>query len=1157
MTCERCGADNRAGRKFCSQCGAPLALSCPSCGAPNEPGEKFCGECGAQLAATASEISAGHAQPRTAERRLVSVLFADLVGFTTLSEVRDPEEVRELLTRYFEAARDVVARYGGEVEKFIGDAVMAVWGAPVAHEDDAERAVRAGLELVDAVAALGTQVGAPDLRLRAGVLTGEAAVTVGAQGQGMVAGDLVNTAARLQAAAAPGTVLAGEATYLAANKGIAFEDAGAHAVKGKELPVNAWRARGAVAGAGGFRRRDALEAPFVGRDEELRLLKDMVHATARETRLRLVSVTGIGGIGKSRLAWELFKYIDGVKDAIYWHEGRCPAYGEGVTFWALGEMVRMRARISETEDAAASRQKLAAALDDYVADDGERRWIEPRLSHLLGLGERPSGERDELFAAWRTFFERVSERGPTVMVFEDLQWADPGLIDFIEHTLEWGRAHPILIVTLARPELLDRRPTWGAGQRNLVSVHLEPLGEEAMRKLLGGLAHALPDHLAEHIIERSEGVPLYAIEMVRMLIDQGRLVAEDGAYRVKGQLAALEVPDSLQSLIASRLDGLDPADRELLQDASVLGKTFTVEALSALRGEAPETLQARLRELVRRELLVVENDPRSPEHGHHGFTQSLVREVAHQTLSRRDRHGRHLAAARYFEDLDDDELAGVVATHYMEAYRTAPGGEADALESHARRVLTHAAERASSLGAFEQAEDYLEQAIAITAEPGERAALWEQAGEAALRALRLEESRKYFELALAWHEQRDDGLAAARVALGLSEALWGMGKGSAGLVLLERAHAGVAGRDVDEVAVKLMAALAWSYMYSDDSRAIEWGDKGLAAAERLELVEPLAQCLQVKGRSAAYAGRPREGIALLRGSVALAEESGLAAEQLRAQVNLSDLLLDFDACAALEQARPGIEAAARAGDRAKLLFLAGNACEAALRTGEWDWVEATVADVDHGELPLGMQVWMNDLRSRLDVFRGELEAACRRVVATEALAAASDDPQDISEFHETEAWVELVEGRLDDAFDKAMAAADALATAARYGLAGRAAVWLRDEPRVELVLAKLTEGGFYGPMAASHRRSLEGARALLEGESEKAYTLYQEAIRGWRELGLPLDQGLAGLDIVALAGPLDPTARASADEARSIFERLGARPFLAKLDLALSEGDPP
>jgi class 3 adenylate cyclase/tetratricopeptide (TPR) repeat protein len=1154
MTCERCGADNRAGRKFCSQCGVPLALGCPSCGAPNEAGERFCGECGAPLAVTASAAPARSAEPRAAERRLVSVLFADLVGFTALSEVRDPEEVRELLTRYFDVARDVIARYGGEVEKFIGDAIMAVWGAPVAHEDDAERAVRAGLELVDAVAALGAQVGAPDLRLRAGVLTGEAAVTVGAQGQGMVAGDLVNTAARLQAAAAPGTVLAGEATYLAANKGIAFEDAGAHAVKGKELPVKAWRARGAVAGAGGFRRRDALEAPFVGRDEELRLLKDLVHATARETRLRLVSVTGIGGIGKSRLAWELFKYIDGVKDLIYWHEGRCPAYGEGVTFWALGEMVRMRARISETEDAAASRHKLAVALEDYVADDGERRWIEPRLAHLLGLGERPSGERDELFAAWRTFFERVSERGPTVMVFEDLQWADPGLIDFIEHTLEWARAHPILIVTLARPELLEKRPTWGAGQRNLVSVHLEPLGEEAMRKLLGGLAHALPDHLAEHIIERSEGVPLYAIETVRMLVDQGRLVAEDGAYRVEGELAALEVPDSLQSLIASRLDGLDPANRELLQDASVLGKTFTVEALNSLRGEAPETLQARLRELVRRELLVVENDPRSPEHGHHGFTQSLVREVAHQTLSRPDRHRRHLAAARYFEALDDDELAGVVATHYMEAYRTAPAGAAaDALESHARGVLTQAAVRASSLGAFEQAEDYLEQAIDITSDPGERAALWEQAGEAAGRALRPEESRTYFEQALAWHERRDDGLAVARAAAGLCEALTGMGKNT--LALLERAYAGVADRDVDETVVRLMLALAWSYFFAlDHRRANEWADKGLVAAERLELVEPLAGCLQVKGLSV-RAGRPREAIALLRGAVALAEESGLVAEQLRAQVNLSDSLLDFDARAALEQARPGIEVAARAGDRGGLLFLAGNACEAALRTGEWDWVEATVADVDHGELPLGMRVWMNDLRSRLDVFRGELETARQRVAATGALAAASEDPQDISEFRDTEAWLALADGRLDDAFDKAMEAADSLAAAARYGVAGRAAVWLGDRSRVELVLAKLTQGGFYGPMAKSHRRSLEGARAALEGDREEASTRYQEAIRGWRELGLPLDEGLTGLDLVTLAGPEDPTARASAAEARTVFERLGARPFLARLDATLSDGD--
>ena len=322
-----------------------------------------------------------------AERRLVSVLFADLVGFTTLSETRDAEQVRDLLSRYFESARQIIGAYGGTVEKFIGDAVMAVWGAPTAFEDDAERAVRSALDLVAAVGAMGDEIGA-ELELRAGVLTGEAAVTLGATNQGMVAGDLVNTASRLQSVAPPGTVLVGEATLKAAADAIAFEPAGEHVLKGKAAPVPAFRALRVVAQRGGVGRSEQLEAPFVGRGPELRMLKDFHLATGEERRPRLVSIIGQGGIGKSRLVWEFLKYIDGVTEVVYWHQGRSPAYGEGISFWALAEMVRSRARITEADDPASQRTKLAASLSEWVTDEAERRWIEPRLLQLLGLDAR-------------------------------------------------------------------------------------------------------------------------------------------------------------------------------------------------------------------------------------------------------------------------------------------------------------------------------------------------------------------------------------------------------------------------------------------------------------------------------------------------------------------------------------------------------------------------------------------------------------------------------------------------------------------------------------------------------------------------------------------------------------------------------------------------
>src|SRR5512133_2408752 len=420
--CADCGAENPTGQKFCGDCGKPLAAICSSCGSTNSPGQRFCGECGLPLESSATSAPAPPAEvpQAVAERRFVSVLFADLVGFTAVSEARDSEEVRELLSRYFETCRRLIGLYGGSVEKFIGDAVMAVWGAPAATEDDAERAVRAALELVTAVQVLGEEVGVPELRARAGVLTGEAAVTLGAEGEGMVAGDLVNTASRVQALAPPGGVFVGEGTRRATERAVVYESAGNYEVKGKTRLVPLWRGLRVVSGGRGALKAEGLEAPFVGRDRELRLLKELFHASSEEGKAYLVSVTGIGGIGKSRLVWEFFKYMDGLPQTTLWHRGRCLAYGEGVTYWALADMVRMRCRIAEDEDPGSAAEKLRATLSEYVLDEEERRFVEPRLAHLLGLEERQARAQEELFGAWRLFFERLADTDPVVMVFEDM-----------------------------------------------------------------------------------------------------------------------------------------------------------------------------------------------------------------------------------------------------------------------------------------------------------------------------------------------------------------------------------------------------------------------------------------------------------------------------------------------------------------------------------------------------------------------------------------------------------------------------------------------------------------------------------------------------------------------------------------------------------------
>src|SRR6202011_1756849 len=579
-------------------------------------------------------------------------------------------------------------------------------------------------------------------------LTGEAAVSVGVTGEGMVAGDLVNSASRVQSVAEPGAVYVGDATRQSSEAAIVYEDAGSFELKGKPEPVRLWRALRVVANRGGSMRPKGLEPPFVGRERELRLLKEFLHATNEEATSRLLSIVGVGGVGKSRLAWEFEKYVDGLTEQIWWHRGRCLAYGEGVAYWALGEMVRMRAGIVENESTEAAKQKLRSTVEEFVLDAEERRWIEPRLGHLIGLEEGTASDPRDLYAAWRFFFEKMAVKQLTVLVFEDLQWADSGLLDFIEYLLEWSRNSPILVVTLARPELAERRPGWGTGKRGLTSLYLEPLSPEAMSQLLGGMVPGLPDDLSARIRERAAGVPLYAVETVRMLLDRGLLVESNGTYRVEGSLQSLEVPETLHALIAARLDSLGASERQLLQDAAVLGKSFTAAGLRAITGQPGDAVEPSLASLVSKDLLAIQSDPRSPERGQYVFVQDLVRSVAYGTLARRDRKLRHLAAASYLESSwsDEEEVAEVVAAHLLEAYDAdRDASDAGAIRDRARNALARAGDHAASLAAGASAQHYYERALALGGDDLVQADLHAQAGETAALQGQNSTARLHFE----------------------------------------------------------------------------------------------------------------------------------------------------------------------------------------------------------------------------------------------------------------------------------------------------------------------------------------------------------------------------------------------------------------------------
>ena len=1153
MICPSCTTENQPGAKFCVECGTALALACPSCGAPHVAGQRFCAECGTSLAADAVAPAPVEREAPAAERRLVTVLFVDLVGFTAASEQRDAEETRELLSRYFDTSRRLIELYGGTVEKFIGDAVMAVWGTPTATEDDAERAVRAALDLVAAVSALGQEAGAEDLRARAGVLTGEAAVTIGAEGEGMVAGDLVNTASRVQSVAEPGAVFVGDTTRRSTEQTIVFEDAGSFELKGKDSLTPLWKAQRVVSGLRGSLKSQGLEAPFVGRDRELRQIKDLFHVSAEERKAHLISVTGIAGIGKSRLGWEFYKYFDGIASTVYWHRGRCLSYGEGVTYWALADMVRMRCRIGEDEQPASAQAKLRSTLEEVILDPEEREFLEPRLAHLLGLAEHQARGQQDLFAAWRLFFERLAENYPTVLAFEDMQWADESLLDFVEYLVDWSRNHPILVVTLARPELLERRPTWGAGQRSFTSLFLEPLSQEAMEELLAGLVPGLPADVRDRILARAEGVPLYAVETVRMLLDRGLLVQDGPAYRLTGQVDSLEVPETLHALIAARLDGLSAEERRLLQDASVLGKTFSQGALAALAGSGAG-VEPLLTSLVRKEVLGVQADPRSPEHGQYGFLQDLVRHVAYETLSKRERRARHLAAADYltaaFTD-EEDEVVEVIASHYLAAHEAAPDADdASEIRTKAQDMLVRAGERAESLAAAAEARRYYEQAAGLTDEPLDRAGLLGQAGEMAGRAADPEAARALLEESVSLYEGAGDTHAAGRLSARLARIEVHSGQLDQALARGERALAMIGSDEPDEDVALLAGRLAIAYWFGGNlERAAELAELALDVGESLSMPQALTLALRAKGAVAFSRSHPQESFALTKHALEVALENDYAEDAAVCYFILSDRCFRLDRYEdALSYLDDSLAFARKHGNRP---FEWGTLAERTyplFMLGRWDEVlaireEFTQEQIDSGGVVLSL------LQSGVEVYshRGEFEEA-ERLLAQFARIEDSTNLQDRGAYLASMAVLRRAQGRFEEALAAGAATMEvghALGPSfqsSKHGVvdALEAALALGNAAKTEELLRFVDDSppGSRAPYLDIHAMRF---RARMTGDEEGLLA----AAQSFGELATPFWLAVTLLEHAELTGDEESLA-----DACEIFEGLKATPWLERAAVA-------
>jgi predicted ATPase len=984
----------------------------------------------------------------------------------------------------------------------------------------------------------------------------------------MVAGDVVNTAARVQTAAGPGQVLADEPTRRLAGLAIGFADAGEHRLKGKTGPVPLWRATWVLSGGvGGMRRADGLEAPLTGRAAELRTVRELFHASAERQMPRLVLVLGPAGVGKSRLGWEFRKYIDGLAEEVWWHRGRCLSYGDGVAFWALAEIVRQRLGIAEEDPAERATARLAAELLGFSPDAGESSYIGVRLGRLLGVafagdpGEPLS--REELFAGWRLFFERLAAERPVVLLVEDAQYADAGLLDFLEYLVDWARDLPIYVLVFARPDLSQARPRFGIG-RNRSTLTLDPLDPASMDSLIEALVPGMPGAAREKVTGHAQGIPLFAVETIRALIDRDVVQPVDGVYRLVGDIGELAVPDSLHALLAARLDALDPGVRQLAADAAVLGTTFPAEALIAVSGQNEQTVRAALRELVRREVLSVSADPLSPERGSYQFAQQMLRQVAYETLSRRDRKTRHLKVAAHLRASfpgDGEEVADVIARHYLDALNAIPeDADNSQIRGQAIAALVRAAERAERTGAPALAATSYVTAARLT-EPDRLdrqptvGMLWERAAQAALYNADYPAAIEHAGRAREHHRQRGDHRAAARAQAMAGEALqiWGR-HDDAREQLTAAVEVLRAGPDTDTV--RALGELATLEVFAGSPDADRLTAEALALGQALGPdTGRLVRMFTVRGNYLHFTSRYAEAVAHLAQAARLAEQAGDNTSLGRALLNLSMALGVTDPAAAADSARTAIAHLRRAGTRYYLAGAIGNLVHALLELGDWDAVgDVLTHAVDSDRL--GDDGYLICYRGWLAALRGDATAANIVLEDLEDLRA-SDDHQDQSMISITEALTAAACGQQDQALRHArrtLGHAGVLGLGFEtlrwaWPLAVRAAHKLRDTPATSELLALLdsTPPGHVAPMLRA-ARDLARASLAATGSDPDATAAFAAAITGLRKHSTPYHLAHGLLDHARHLSRVGDTegAEAATSEARDIAEQLRCQPLLAR-----------
>ncbi|HET6713428.1 MAG TPA: adenylate/guanylate cyclase domain-containing protein [Actinomycetota bacterium] len=1130
--------------------------TCMACGNRNPEHSKFCNGCGSRLAEPLASAE---------ERKVVTVLFCDLVGFTSRSELADPEDVRAIVRPYYEVLRKDIESYGGTVEKFIGDAVMAVFGAPSSHDDDPERAVHAGLRILEAIEQLNRDRGT-DLSVRVGINTGEVVVALEARperGEGIVTGDVVNTAARLQTGAPIGGIAVGETTYLSTSDVFDYEPLEAIAAKNKARRVPAWRALAARARFGtDITRRH--EVALVGRDAERAMLGDLLDEAIRQRSRQLVTIVGEPGVGKSRMVHELSHLVDARDGTVVWRRGRCLPYGEGIAFWALGEIVKAEAGVLDSDSPEQAETKLDRSLKGLPFESEELGWVKARLTPLVGVEPPSTAEREESFTAWGRFLEVLAQHGGAVFVFEDLHWADPALLEFVEHVAGRSEAVPMVLVCTARPEFAERNQHWAGELRNATVVDLAPLSGEETAMLVGELlGSTLPSaEVRRPIVEAAGGNPLYAEEFVRMLRDRGLLVARGETWEL-AEDAEVAIPEGIHGIISARLDTLTPDRKGLLHDASVVGKVFWPGALEAMGDRDGLDVREALHELTRKQYLRPSRTLSMEGEREYTFWHMLVRDAAYAQIPRAARGQKHTAVARWLEARAGarvEDLADVLAYHWFEALELtrASGGEVSGLERQALRFLVLAGDRARGLEAS-QAQAMYERALGLAPEgdPVRAEILRDLAG--------VEWSRGHFGRSRELLEEAIPALLAAGRPARAADAkvmlavVWTtIAPGDTDWRLLDEAVAELERLPRGEELVSAYALRAnWVSSAGQYAEAIDWADRSLALAQELGLPNHPWARIQ-RGGARCWSG-DMGGIDDIHQGIELAIDQGSVNVAAMGRNQLATVLQGSSGPAeALSEIELGAALARRSGMQMMTEFLeVGARSEALFHLGRWaEMLEATTVYLAEDRQDIAAQVRLvcQVLACEVSTWHGDLARASELSLAIQQATKEFDAPWPVVELAVV-AEVALATGDVDRA-------AEALHELEAYphmredfnNMAFFPEITRVAMGAVSVEFAQQLMTGIPESPMPLRRISLEMVDAQLAealGELDRAEELYAMAEEGWRTFSVPeRAQSLLGRGrcLVAMG---DPGSLTVLREARAVFSSLKAELHLPEVDSLL------